>query len=63
MVAILAGNVMLVKRVLFSKTESIVLRFVLLCKSNLVMPVPLINCAANKVTLFGKVKVVKLEHP
>ena len=63
MVVILAGNVMLFKLALFSKAESIVLRFVLLCKFKLVMPVPLINCAPNEVTLFGKDKVVNLEHP
>lgn len=27
------------------------------------MLVTLINCAPNELTLFGKVKVVKLEHP
>ena len=60
----LAGNVMLFKRALFSKAEApIVLRFVLLAKFKLVMPVPLINCAPNVLTLFGKFKVVKLEHP
>ena len=60
----LAGNVMLVKRVLPSKAEApIVLRFVLLCKFKLVMLVPLINCAPNELTLFGKFKVVNLEHP
>ena len=62
MLVILVGNVMLFKRVLPSKAESIVLRFVLLCKSNLVMPVPLIKCAPNEVTLFGKVKDANLEH-
>ena len=60
----LAGNVMLVKLVLPSKAEvPIVVRFVLLCKFKLLMPVPLINRAPNEVTLFGKFKVVKLEHP
>ena len=60
----LAGNVMLVKRVLPSKAEApIVVRFVLLCKSKLLMLVPLINCAPNELTLFGKFKVVKFEHP
>ena len=60
----LVGNVMLFKRVLLSKAEApIVVRFVLLCKFKLVMPVPLINCAPNEVTLFGKDKVVKFEHP
>ena len=60
----LAGNVMLVKCVLPSKAEApIVVRFVLLCKFKLVMPVPLINCAPNELTLLGKVKFVKLEHP
>ena len=60
----LAGNVMLLKLVLFSKAEApIVLRFVLLAKFKLVMPVPLINCAPNVLTLLGKFKVVKFEHP
>ena len=60
----LAGNVMLFKCVLFSKAEApIVVRFVLLCKFKLFMLVPLINRAPNVLTLFGKDKVVKLEHP
>lgn len=64
MVLTLACNVMLVKCVLFLKAESpIVVRCVLLCKSKLLMLVPLINCAANELTLFGKFKVVKFEHP
>ena len=55
---------MLVKLVLPSKAEApIVVRFVLFCKFKLLMPVPLINCAPNEVTLLGKVKFVKLEHP
>ena len=55
---------MLVKLVLPSKAEApIVVRCVLFCKFKLVMPVPLINCAPNEVTLFGKFKVVNLEHP
>ena len=64
MVLTLAGNVMLVKCVLFLKAESpIVVRCVLFCKSKLLMLVPLINCAPNELTLLGKVKVVKFEHP
>ena len=60
----LAGNVMLFKCVLFSKAEApIVVRFVLLAKFKLVMPVSLIKCAPNELTLFGKFKVVKFEHP
>ena len=60
----LAGNVMLVKCVLPSKAEApIVLRFVLLCKFKLLMLVPLIKCAPNELTLLGKVKVLKFEHP
>ena len=60
----LAGNVMLVKRVLFSKAEApIVVRFVLLAKFKLLMLVSLIKCVPNELTLAGKFKVVKLEHP
>lgn len=54
---------MLVKRVLFSKAEApIVVRCVLL-KFKLLMLVPLIKCAPNELTLLGKDKVVKFEHP
>ena len=63
MVLTLAGNVMLFKCVLLSKAEApIVVRFVLL-KFKLLMLVSLINCAPNVLTLFGKFKVVKFEHP
>ena len=60
----LAGNVMLLKWSLPSKAEApIVVRFVLLPKFKLSMPVPLINCLPNKLTLLGKSNLLRFEHP